>query len=642
MTEIEGAGLAPEEWRRNPASLSKLITGDEYSAAALEGEGREVTAMGWVDARRDLGALVFIWLRDRSIQELDPAAFGKEGCAVQATFNPEFFPDAHRIAEAVRGEFVVAVRGKWRKRADRDVNPKILGGDREILVSEIRVLSHAETPPFYVADDPQASEDLRMEYRYLDLRRKPLVKAMKVRHEIFLSMRNALGALGFFEIETPMLGRATPEGARDYLVPSRNHPGKFYALPQSPQLLKQTLMVGGMDKYFQMARCFRDEDLRANRQPEFTQLDLEMSFATRDELFAVGEAMFARVFKEVLGAEIERPFPRISYDEAMSRFGVDKPDLRFGCEITDLSAVFRNTEFAVFRGALDAGGAVKGIFIPEYSPSRKQIYELTEFAKKQGAGGLPWARVSEGALEKTSFDKFASDAEKTELAGAASPHTDGLFLFAADADARKAEKILGQLRVKLGRDLGLPEKAAAGKGGTANWKFAWIVDFPLYDRNEETGALEPAHHPFTMPHAAAVDEYAPGRFKLKAETDAEKLAIRADNYDLVLNGEELGSGSLRIHDANLQKSVLAGLGMTETEIEEQFGFFLKALKYGAPPHRGFALGMDRIVTMMLGYSSIRDVIAFPKTAQASDLMTGAPGAVTEEQMHELGLERRGE
>ncbi|MEP0814566.1 MAG: aspartate--tRNA ligase [bacterium] len=618
-----GGGTA---WTRSPANLAELLRTDA--------DGREVVAMGWVDARRDLGALVFVWLRDRYLQELQPEAQrrGYEAAKVQVTFNPEYAPDAHRLAEQLRGEYVVAVRGEWRMRADKDVNPKLLGGDREIFATGLKILSPAETPPFYIAEDPKAGEDLRMQYRYLDLRRRPLVEALAARHRIFLSMRNALSEMGFLEVETPMLGRSTPEGARDYLVPSRVFPGKFYALPQSPQLLKQLLMVGGIDRYFQMARCFRDEDLRANRQPEFTQLDLEMSFASRDELFSVGEKMFEVVFREVLGQEIETPFPRIPFDEAMARWGSDKPDLRFGCEIIDLSDMFVESEFGVFKSALDAGGAVKGLFVPGYAPSRKEIDELTEFAKKTGAGGLAYAKAAGGVIEKTSFDKFATDAEKSALAELASG--DGVFLIAAGAPAReKVEKTLGLIRVKLAKELGLIKEGAAGGG----WKFAWIVDFPLYDRNPETGALEPAHHPFTMPHPEFTEEYEPGRFRLKANTDEEKLAIRADNYDLVLNGEELGSGSHRIHDPVLQRSVLAGLGMSEAEIEEQFGFFLNAFSYGAPPHRGFAFGMDRIVMLMFGFQSIRDVIAFPKTAQASDLMTKAPAEVGERQLGELGI-----
>ncbi len=670
--ELETGGCAnAAAWRREPATLGALLTDATYSADELEkhtpdcggvsGHGREVTLMGWVDTRRDLGALIFLWLRDRSIQELnagidharahnassDLAKY--EAAVVQVTFNPEMAPEAHKFAETLGREYVIAVKGVWRKRGERDVNPRFLGGDRELIATELRIINPAETPPFYIADDAGASEDLRMQYRYLDLRRKPLVEAMASRHRIFLAMRNALDNLGFLEIETPMLGRSTPEGARDYLVPARNHAGRFYALPQSPQLYKQLLMVGGMDKYFQMARCFRDEDLRANRQPEFTQLDLEMSFATRDELFEVGEKMFVEVFRETLSADVpmveydpknkrgKMGFPRMTYDESMARYGVDKPDMRYGCEIIDLTPVFNDSEFVVFRNAIENGGAVKGIFIPDYAPSRKDIDTLTECAKKLGAGGLAWARVTDGAIEKTSFDKFATDAEKDELTGAASPYTDGIFLLVADSPVRKVEKALGNLRVKLGNELKLAEKA----GNTNAWKFCWIVDFPLYDENPDTGALEPAHHPFTMPHPQFVVEYEPGRFRLKATTDAERLAIRADNYDLVLNGEELGSGSLRITDPLLQRSVLAGIGMSELEIEEQFGFFLNAFRYGAPPHRGFALGMDRIVGMMLGGASIRDVIAFPKTATGSDLMTKAPSEVSTRQLDELGI-RTGE
>jgi len=644
---VESGRIAEREWRRDPANLAALLE--------TEADGREVTVMGWVDARRDLGALIFLWLRDRYLQEYDadrhnaeiaagsaPAARAIvpfERAVVQVTFNPETAPDAHRMAENLRGEYVVAVRGKWRMRTEKDVNKRFFGGDREIVATEVRILSPSETPPFYIAETPGASEDLRMQHRYLDLRRKPMVKAIATRHRIFLAMRNALDKLGFLEIETPVLGRSTPEGARDYLVPARNHPGMFYALPQSPQLIKQILMVSGFDRYFQMARCFRDEDLRANRQPEFTQLDLEMSFATRDELFEVGEKMFIEVFREVLDTEIDMVeyapgksgFPRMTYDEVMKRYGIDKPDLRFGCKIIDLCGVFGDSDFAVFNSTIANGGAVKAIFIPDYAPSRKEIDTLTEHARKLGAGGLAYAKVEGGIIAKTSFDKFLSEDERSAMAGIGDGN--GIILIVAETPARKAEKVLGELRVKLGRELELAKKA----GNENAWKFLWVVDFPLYERDEETGELAPAHHPFTMPHSEFMEEYEPGRFRLKATTDEDRLAIRSDNYDLVLNGEELGSGSLRINDPELQRSVLTGLGMGDDEIEERFGFFLDSFRYGAPPHRGFAFGMDRIVAMMLGLTSIRDVIAFPKTAQASDLMMKSPGRVSEEQLRELHL-----
>ncbi len=562
----------------------------------------QVTLMGWVERQRDLGSLVFFRLRDR---------WG----SLQVRVNESENPGAHAIARKLRAEFVVSVTGviKLRPEDERKDEP---GGDRELVPEGIEILGESKTPPFYITDETPSDDVLRMQYRYLDLRRPPMVRIMEIRHRAFFELRRYLDSLGFWEIETPILTKSTPEGARDYLVPSRIQPGKFYALPQSPQLLKQTLMIAGTDRYFQLSRCFRDEDLRADRQPEFTQLDLEMSFVTRDELFEVGEGSMAHIFKETLGVEVKRPFPVYTYDEVMSRFGADKPDIRYGCEIHDFSDAFAKTEFRIFAKVLDAGGAVKGIFVPEVKPSRKEEDELDAFVRKRGGGGVALLRVQDG--EPTgALAKFV-DAERLESMREIAGETgDGTFMLMA-GEPISLLPVLGQLRVHISEAFSVPK--------AEGFHFCWVVDFPLYEPDEETGEPVPMHHAFTSP----LEEDIP-------LLESDPLKVRADSYDLVLNGVELGSGSLRVFEPELQRRILRNLGMTDDEITARFGFLLRAYEYGGPPHRGFALGLDRIIALMVGTSSIRDVIAFPKTTRAQCPLTGAPSDVSGDQLAELGL-----
>ena len=588
------------------AELRRTHTIEGIIAAEL---GEPATLMGWVQHRRDLGQLIFITLRDR---------WGE----LQCVLDPAEHPDAHQVAEQLRGEWVVALTGKTRPRPDKEVRD-YPGGDREFLVEAAEVLNAAETTPFVVEEDVKASEEMRLKYRYLDLRRRTMVRALTVRHKAVTAIRTYLNSQGFLEIETPILGRATPEGARDYVVPSRVHHGAFYALPQSPQLYKQILMCSGVDKYYQIPRCMRDEDLRGNRQPEHTQLDLEMSFATRDELFSIGEGVMASVWREAIGVELETPFPRLSYNEVMARFGSDKPDMRFGSEITDLTELWQGTEAQFIASGLEEGGRVHGVFIPGASLSRKELDGWTETARKLGAGGL--MTLTLGAELKGSVAKFVSEpAPFVEAAGAdghGDPSHPGTW-FMVLGSASDNRKVLGQLRLKLGEAFELIDKD--------KWAWAWVVDFPLYEADEETGGVTACHHPFTLPVAEDVD-------KLDSEDVETLLSIRADNYDLVLNGEELASGSHRIHKPELQLRVLRRLGLSDEQIEHRFGWFLEAFKYGAPPHRGFAPGIDRIVMKLLGLDNIRDVIAFPKTATAQCPLTGAPATIDDAQWTELGI-----
>ncbi|MCH7472185.1 aspartate--tRNA ligase [bacterium] len=582
--------------------LKRTHTTEEIIAAPV---GTAATLAGWAGSRRDLGQLIFIVLRDR---------WGE----LQCVFDRESSPDAHRTVEGLSSESVVAFTGSTRPRPEKEVRG-YPGGDREFLVASAEVLNAAETTPFVVEEDVKASEETRLKYRYLDLRRRKMVRNLVLRHKAVAAIRSYLNEHGFLEIETPLLARSTPEGARDYVVPSRLHAGKFYALPQSPQLFKQILMVGGVDRYYQIARCLRDEDLRGNRQPEHTQLDLEMSFATRDELFSIGEGVMSAVWSECLGVELETPFERLPYVEAMARFGSDKPDLRFACEITELTGHWQGTQAKFIQAGLEQGQKVHGVFAPGVSLTRKQVDEWTSAAKELGAGGLMTLEL--GDEVKGSVAKFVPDAapfaERAESA-------EGTW-FMVMGDAKGNLKVLGQLRLKLGHAFNMIDES--------KWAFAWVVDFPLYERDEETGKLTACHHPFTMPVAGDVD-------KLEND-DPEVLAgILADNYDLVLNGEELASGSQRIHKPELQRLVLRRMGLSEEQIEARFGWFLEALKYGAPPHRGFAPGIDRIVMKLVGTDNIRDVIAFPKTATAQCLLTGAPAEIDEAQWTELGLKQR--
>jgi aspartyl-tRNA synthetase len=712
--------------------LTRTHNTEQVIAAPI---GARATLMGWVHHRRDFGQLIFITLRDR---------WGE----LQCVFDPEHDAQAHTVAETLRSEYVVAFSGATRPRPEKEVRT-YPGGDREFIVDSAAVLNAAEPPPFQVEDDVKASEELRLKYRYIDLRRRPMVRALTMRHKAISAIRTYLNSQDFLEVETPILARSTPEGARDYVVPSRQHPGSFYALPQSPQLFKQILMCGGIDRYYQIAKCLRDEDLRGNRQPEHTQLDLEMSFASRDELFAISEGAMSAVWRECLGEELQTPFLHMSYDEAMRRFGSDKPDLRFGSEIVDLTEHFGETTAGFVRAGLDAGQRVHGVFIPGASLSRKQLDEWTAVAKSAGAGGLmiyestgdlpkattamfvsrqsfeaititennkpesckgvvrkeimqylnqssmrQWVQDAQTLFEKldmrnTDFtsnlmwlpfqpvfiDEFEeltrstaeeymqrraaiNNANKSgqnipfllgqerlgtrKLLATLSSHDllmaaliyliDGRLAlrkylglgtwFVILGEERRNLAVSGQLRLKLGQAFNLID--------ASRWEWLWVVDFPLYARDEATGEVAPAHHAFTSPLAADLP-------KLDSDDPEVLLSIRADNYDLVLNGTEMSSGSLRIFEPALQMQVLRKVGLSEAQIEERFGWFLAAYRYGAPPHRGYGQGLDRLVMSLLGVENIREVIAFPKTASAACPLTGAPAPIEDVQWRELGI-----
>jgi len=569
--------------------------------------GEKVVLKGWVQRRRDLGGLIFIDLRDRT-------------GVVQIVFNPEVSKEALEIAEKIRSEYVLDIEGEVVKRSEETINPNIRTGKVEVVVQSVTILNSAKTPPFSLADQKaDISEEVRLKYRYLDLRRPVMFETLKMRHQITRAIRNFLDENGFIDVETPILTKSTPEGARDYLVPSRVHEGEFYALPQSPQIFKQLLMVSGFDKYYQIARCFRDEDLRADRQPEFTQIDIETSFMSQEDIMNLTEKMMAHVLKEVKGIELTLPFQRMSYDEAMARFGSDKPDVRFGLELVDVSEIVKNSAFKVFSQAVAGGGQVKLINVKGKKDefSRKDLDALQEYVHNYGAKGLAWLKVEENEV-KGPIAKFLSENEQNSILQAAEGQNGDLLLFVADKPNVVADS-LGALRLKLGKDLGLIEEDKL--------EFLWITDWPLVEYNEEDGRYYALHHPFTMPFREDLEYF-----------EKDPLKMRAQAYDLVLNGYELGGGSIRIFEKDVQEKMFKLLGFTEEQAREQFGFLLEAFEYGTPPHGGIALGLDRIVMLLAGRTNLRDTIAFPKTASASCLLTEAPSQVSKEQLDELHLE----
>lgn len=571
--------------------------------------GQEITLKGWVNNRRDLGGLIFVDLRDR------------EGI-VQVVFNPAFSEEALKIAETVRSEYVVEVQGTVTKRDPETVNPKIKTGQVEVQVTNIKVINKSETPPFSINEENvNVDENIRLKYRYLDLRRQELAQTFKMRHQITRSIRQYLDDEGFFDIETPVLTKSTPEGARDYLVPSRVHDGEFYALPQSPQLFKQLLMISGFDKYYQIVKCFRDEDLRADRQPEFTQVDIEMSFVDQEDVMQMGEEMLKKVVKEVKGVEINGAFPRMTYKEAMRRYGSDKPDTRFEMELIDVSQLGRDMDFKVFKDTVENDGEIKAIVAKGAAEqyTRKDMDALTEFVNIYGAKGLAWVKVVEDGLTGPIGRFFEAENVETLLTLTGAEAGD-LVMFVADKPNVVAQS-LGALRVKLAKELGLID-------GT-KLNFLWVTDWPLLEYDEDAKRYVAAHHPFTSPKEADI---------AKLGTAPEEAEANA--YDIVLNGYELGGGSIRIHDGELQEKMFEVLGFTKEQAQEQFGFLLDAFKYGAPPHGGIALGLDRLVMLLTNRTNLRDTIAFPKTASATCLLTNAPGEVSDKQLEELSLRIR--
>ena len=567
--------------------------------------GNTVTVMGWVQKSRNKGGIIFVDLRDRS--GILQVIFEEANCGAESFAK----------AEKLRSEFVVAITGEVAKRGGA-VNENLATGDIEVIAKDIRILAEADTPPFPIEENSKTKEDLRLKYRYLDLRRPDLQKNIMMRSKVTTLVRSFMAEEGFIEIETPTLCKSTPEGARDYLVPSRVHPGEFYALPQSPQIYKQLLMCSGYDRYFQIARCYRDEDLRADRQPEFTQIDMELSFVDVDDVIDVNERLLAKLFKEVIGVDVQLPIQRMTYKEAMERFGSDKPDLRFGMELCDVTDVVKDCEFVVFKNAIEAGGSVRGINAEgQGAMPRKKIDALVDFAKGYGAKGLAYIAIHEDGTMKSSFAKFMKDEEMQALVAKMNGKPGDLLLFAADK-SKLVYDVLGALRLEIADQLGLLKKD--------EYRFVWITEFPLLEWSEELGRYQAMHHPFTMPMEEDLQyiESDPGR-------------VRAKAYDIVLNGTEIGGGSVRIHQDDIQEMMFKALGFTMERAYDQFGFLLNAFKYGVPPHAGLAYGLDRLVMLMAQEDSIRDVIAFPKVKDASCLMSEAPNTVDAKQLEELGI-----
>lgn len=566
--------------------------------------GQEVIVTGWVAKRRNLGSLIFCDVRDT------------EGI-LQVVFREEDSKEAYEKADRLRNEFCILVRGTVAKR--ESVNDSIPTGQVELIAKELKILSESETPPIYIKENLDAAESVRLKYRYLDLRRPDMQRIFKIRSKAYISIRNFMDGEGFLEVETPILNKSTPEGARDYLVPSRNYPGSFYALPQSPQIFKQLLMVSGFDKYFQIAKCFRDEDLRANRQPEFTQIDIEMSFIGVEDIIDLNERLVQRVFKEVLNKDIALPFERLTYKEAMERFGSDKPDLRFGMELKNLTDLVENSEFAVFKNAIEQKGSVRAITLSGgASMGRKDIDRLGEFVKTYRAKGLAYIQLKEEGI-KSPLSKFLSEEEFNAIIERSEARTGDVIFIVADKNEVVFQS-LGALRLELAKKYNLLE-------GTEEFKFAWVTEFPLLERDEEAGRFVALHHPFTSPMEEDLHLL-----------DTDPGAARAKAYDMVLNGEELGGGSIRIHDSKLQEKMFTLLGFSKEEAWERFGFLLEAFKYGPPPHGGLAFGMDRLVMFLAGTDNIKDVIAFPKNQNAYDPMSEAPNTVDPVQLKELGID----
>lgn len=567
--------------------------------------GEKVSLKGWVQTRRDLGGVIFIDLRDRS-------------GLIQVVFNPDTSLEALKVAEKVRSEYVLDVEGVVVARDESTYNENITTGKIEVKAHAVTILNESKTPPFEISDSVDVSEDVRLKYRYLDIRRPVIFQTLKMRHHVTQTIRNFLDSEEFLDIETPMLTKSTPEGARDYLVPSRVHPGEFYALPQSPQLFKQLLMVGGIERYYQIARCFRDEDLRADRQPEFTQVDIETSFLSQEDIMGLTEKMIAKVMKDVKGIEVTTPFPRMTWHEAMSRFGSDKPDTRYGLELVEVSEIVKNSGFKVFAATVAKGGQVKSINVKGAADhySRKDLDALVEFVSVYGAKGLAWFKVEADGL-KSPITKFFTDEELQAIKVTMEATEGDLLVFVADKKKVVADA-LGALRQKLARELNLIDSSL--------FNYLWVTDWPLFEYSEEEGRLTAAHHPFTMPFREDLP---------LLETNPEK--VRAQAYDIVLNGYELGGGSLRIFERDIQERMFKALGFTKEKAEQQFGFLMTAFDYGTPPHGGIAIGLDRFVMLLAGSTNLRDTIAFPKTASASCLLTDAPSDVSKAQLGELHL-----